>query len=80
MSVLSWDGRPLHEQGDRKSSIPSSVDQTMSKNGTNHTDGKCDNCGARGKLGWIIGRPDKKHFHACTKEDCKDALEAKKSG
>ena len=47
----------------------------MSDNGVNHTDGICDNCGARGKLGWVVGYRDKTHRHACLKADCRDALE-----
>lgn len=47
----------------------------MSENGTDHKDGTCDNCQAQGKLGWVVGRPDKTHKHACLNPDCRDALE-----
>jgi hypothetical protein len=47
----------------------------VSENGVNHTDGVCDNCGARGKLGWVVGYRDLSHRHACTKPECRDALE-----
>lgn len=44
--------------------------------GVNHTDGVCDNCGARGKLGWVVGYRDRSHRHSCKKTECRDALEA----
>lgn len=47
----------------------------MADNGANHTEGVCDNCKARGKLGWVVGYRDRSHRHACPKPECRDALE-----
>lgn len=47
----------------------------MSDNGENHVDGVCDNCGGRGRLGWVVGLRDKTHRHACRKRECLEALE-----
>jgi hypothetical protein len=47
----------------------------MSANGTNHDRGTCDNCGKVGRLGFIVGRPDKSHVHACADRECVAALE-----
>lgn len=47
----------------------------MSENGVSHVEGVCDNCGKVGKWGWVVGRPDKTHLHACTNPECRDALE-----